>query len=77
MVESWPKFLTTYPPNPFEEGASAVLCPYSTASEATGRHTQPSDRENRNGKLVVASGRFARGTVMVRGGKIPTFCVTK
>src|SRR5258708_3513148 len=38
---------------------------HSTASEATGCHTQQSDRENHSGKLSVASGRFARGTLLV------------
>jgi hypothetical protein len=38
---------------------------YSTASEATGCYTQRTEVEKHRVKLPVASGRFARGTVIV------------
>jgi hypothetical protein len=38
---------------------------YSTASEATGCYTQRTELEKHRVKLRVASGRFARGTVIV------------
>jgi len=41
---------------------------YGTASEATGCHTQQSHLDNHSGKLIVASGRFARGTVPGESG---------
>ena len=36
---------------------------YRTGSEATGCHTQQSDRKNHSGKLSVTSGRSAPGSV--------------
>jgi len=50
---------------------------YSTASAATGWHTQQNDRENYSGRFSVPSGRCARGTVIEAQGSANSIFVQR